>query len=66
MIKIEPFDELLAREHLVVAVRPAQAGEIVDDGFGQETVIVILHDGNAPWRFDSLAPSSPRIIDRWA
>jgi hypothetical protein len=25
VIKIEPFDELLAREHLVVAVRPAQA-----------------------------------------
>ena len=38
------FDELLAREHFIVAVAPAQAREVVAQGFGQIAVFLVLHD----------------------
>eukprot|EP00825_Cyclidium_porcatum_P048862 TRINITY_DN831_c0_g1_i20.p2 TRINITY_DN831_c0_g1~~TRINITY_DN831_c0_g1_i20.p2 ORF type:complete len:531 (+),score=22.41 TRINITY_DN831_c0_g1_i20:590-2182(+) len=46
VVEIEPFDELLARKDFVIAMRPAEAGEIIDNGFGQETFVVVLHDRN--------------------
>jgi hypothetical protein len=35
VLQIEPFDELFAREDLGVAVRPAQARQIVQHGLGR-------------------------------
>ncbi len=44
--EVEPGDELLAREDLVVAVRPAEAREIVDHRLGQKAVVRVLHDAD--------------------
>ena len=44
--EVEPFDELLAGEHLGVAVRPAQAREVVDQRLGQVAVVAVLHDAD--------------------
>jgi hypothetical protein len=46
VIEIEPFDELVHREHLLVAVRPAEPGEVVVQGLGQVAVVEVLHDAH--------------------
>jgi hypothetical protein len=46
VLQIEPFDELLAREDLGVAVRPAQARQIVEHGLGQIALVAIARDGH--------------------
>ena len=43
VLEVEPLDQLLAREHLLVAVRPAQAREVVHQRVGQEAVVAVLH-----------------------
>ena len=40
--EVEPLDELLAREDLLVAVRPAQAREVVEQRFGQVALVAVL------------------------
>src|ERR1043165_8546817 len=40
--ELEPMYELVAREHFVIAVRPAKPSEIVDHRLGQVTVVAIL------------------------
>jgi len=46
VVEIEPLAELFDRENFRIAMRPAQTGEIVDDGFGQIAVFVVLHDAH--------------------
>ncbi|ABA50599.1 hypothetical protein BURPS1710b_2627 [Burkholderia pseudomallei 1710b] len=43
MLEIEPFDELLAREDLRVAVRPAETREIVEHRLRQIAGIAVAH-----------------------
>ena len=43
-LQIEPGDELFAGEHFGIAMRPAQAREIVEDCAGQVAVVAVLHD----------------------
>ena len=38
VLEIEPFDQLLARELLFVAVRPAEPREVIHERFGQVTL----------------------------
>ena len=65
--QVEPGDELVAREDLVVAVRPAQAREIVDDRLGQDSRRRgIAGRRLAPWRLESLSPSGVSTVGRCA
>ena len=46
IFQIKPFDELFHREEFVVAVRPAQACQIVEHGFGQDAHCAEIGNGN--------------------
>jgi hypothetical protein len=46
MVEVEPLAELRHRENLVVAMRPAQAREIVEHRFRQIAFVVVLHDAD--------------------
>ena len=48
-----------AREDLLVAVRPAEAGEVVDQRVGQVALSRYSKTEVAPWRFESRALSEP-------
>ena len=60
---VEPIDQLLAREHLVVAMAPAQPRQVVDDGFGQVTLVVVLHHRHRAMALGELLPVRP--VDHW-
>ena len=44
--ELEPRHELFAREHLVVAVRPAEPGEKIDHRVRQIALFLVLHDAD--------------------
>src|SRR5207253_1388939 len=46
MGEIEPLKELLHRKHFLVAVRPAEPRQIIRQGLGQITVLLVLHDAH--------------------
>jgi hypothetical protein len=46
VVEVEPLHQLRAAEDLVVAVAPAEAGQVVDDGLGQVAVVVVLGDAH--------------------
>ncbi len=43
VLGVEPRHELLAAEEFVVAMAPAQAGQVVDHRLGQVALVVVLH-----------------------
>ena len=45
MRAVEELDELLQAEDLLIAVGPAEADQIVDQGLGQQAVLLVLDDG---------------------
>ena len=45
VVEVEPFEELRAAEDFVVAVAPAQAGEVVDHGVCQIAFVAVLRNG---------------------
>ena len=46
MREVEPLDELAPRKDLVVAMRPAEAREVVHQRLGQVAVVAVLHDAH--------------------
>ena len=63
IVDIEGGDHLLAREDLLVTVRPAQTHQIIEERIRQDTPPPrYCSTLTAPWRLESLAPSGPRII----
>lgn len=46
VFQIKPFDELFHCEELIVSVRPAQACQIVEHGFGQDAHRAEIGNGN--------------------
>ena len=55
-VEVEPRDELLAREDLVVAVRPAEPREEVDDRLGQVAQLLVLHHAHRAVPLRELLP----------
>ena len=56
-VEIEGGDQLVAGEDLLIAVRPAEAGEIVDEPVGQEAEVAIGRDGHG-----AVALAEPRLV----
>ncbi len=56
VVEIEPLAELLHREDLVVTVRPAETGEVVEHRLRQVAGIVVLHDAHRTMSFRQLLP----------
>src|SRR6058998_2047185 len=56
MLNIEPGDQLLAREHFVVAVSPTEPGEEVDHRLREESGISVLHHADRAVALRQLVP----------
>ena len=56
VVEVEPFAELLHRENFLVAVRPAEAGQVVEHGFRQIAFVVVLHHAHRAVALRELLP----------
>ena len=54
--QVEPFARLIVAEQLVVAMGPAEAGEVVAHGLGQIAHLGIFMDGLGPVALGQLGP----------
>ena len=56
---VEQFDHLFAREDFLIAMRPAQADQVVEHRVRQKAVARYCMTPTAPWRLVSFCPSGP-------
>ena len=59
VVAVEPGDQLLAVEQLVVAVAPAQARQVVDHRVGQVAGVFVLHDADRAVALGELVAVGP-------
>jgi hypothetical protein len=46
VLEVEPFHQLVFRKDLLVAMRPAQACQVVHQRFGQVALVAVLRDAH--------------------
>ncbi len=59
-IQAEQLDHLLQGEDLLIAVGPAQAHQVVQQGFRQVAVVTVLHDGDSTVALGELGTVVPQ------
>ena len=62
----EVLHQFFPGEDLLVAVGPAQAHQVVDQGLGQEALLPVGEDGSGAVAFGEFAPVRARIMGMWA